>query len=200
MYQFSDLFTFIVQEPEIPVIKSFFNRSAANRICTIMKQQELSALLQDRVSSVVASSLEERTSDINKKIIQRPNSIDIMNILNSCDMDDMEVKKKSIAPLFRSKYPHKKWTVWSYRDQDGIVFGWPEDIHFFVVGTLTKPIVVEISLSFTKSQLATLNRKLALYQKKTGRVNRQVVVLCGTADEDATEMAKELKYDIQLPG
>lgn len=180
-------------------IKHFFNRSVANRVSTIIKQQDSQQALNTTISNVMSECVEEELSSMKRKYLDHSNTLQISEILEVCtNSQDIEQRKQAVAPLFKSKYPQKKWTVWSFSDVDGIVYGWNENLYFFLVGE--QPIVIEILLTFTKSQLAMLNRKLALFQKKTGKVNRKVVILCGSAEDDALKQAAELKYDVQLPG
>ena len=141
--------------------------------------------------------VDKGTKSIANKYMNCCDTLNKANILSSCDTDDVEERKELVSSLFTGKYPRQTWDMWVFDDKDGIVYGWPDTITLYIVGEGKKIFAVEVSVSFTAAQFCILQRKVILYQRKTGRMIRKVVVYTAMLEEELfVSLNEKVDYDI----
>ena len=81
---------------------------------------------------------------------------------------------------------------WSYWDDEGYVFGYPAVVDIDIVVKNGAVLVIEVTSHARASDIATLKRKVELYEKVTGRKVKEIIVSSPFVDDSAREAAAKL--------
>ena len=81
---------------------------------------------------------------------------------------------------------------WTYRDEDGYVFGYPAVVDIDIVIKNGRVVVLEVTSHARASDVAALKRKAELYEKIAGRKVDEVVISSPFIDDSAREAAERL--------
>lgn len=81
----------------------------------------------------------------------------------------------------------ERYTAW---DEEGVVFGRPEQVELDVVITDGKTAVVEIKSSVSRGDVAAFQRKAEFYERKEGRRIDRKVIISPFFEPGAREMAE----------
>ena len=81
---------------------------------------------------------------------------------------------------------------WTYRDDEGYVFGYPAVVDIDIVVKNGRVTVVEVTSHARASDIAALKRKAELYERITGKRVDEVVISSPFVEESAREAAERL--------
>ncbi len=81
---------------------------------------------------------------------------------------------------------------WTYRDDEGYVFGYPAVVDIDIVVKNGRVTVVEVTSHARASDIAALKRKAELYERITGKRVDEVVISSPFLEESAREAAERL--------
>ncbi len=81
---------------------------------------------------------------------------------------------------------------WTYRDDEGYVFGYPAVVDIDIVIKNGRVTVVEVTSHARASDVAALKRKAELYERITGKKVDEVVISSPFLEESAREAAERL--------
>ncbi len=81
---------------------------------------------------------------------------------------------------------------WTYRDDEGYVFGYPAVVDIDIVIKDGRVVVLEVTSHARASDVAALKRKAELYEKIAGRKVDEVVISSPFIDDSAREAAERL--------
>jgi len=82
------------------------------------------------------------------------------------------------------------------RDEEGIVFGYPEEIELDIIIKNGLLIVVEMKSSTDKSDVYRFDKKVHFYEKKQGRKANKKMIISPMVHEKAKPVAKNLGVEI----
>lgn len=82
------------------------------------------------------------------------------------------------------------------RDEEGIVFGYPEEIELDVVIQNSKLFVIEIKSSISKGDVSTFDKKVKFYEKQSKQNVHKKVIISPYLEPDAIEFAKRLGIEV----
>jgi len=85
---------------------------------------------------------------------------------------------------------------WTSYDEEGTVYGHPNQIEIDVAIKDEKLILIEISSHVRASDVATFKRKAELYAKKAGRAPDRLLMITPFAEKEAIRLANELGVGI----
>ena len=85
---------------------------------------------------------------------------------------------------------------WTYRDEDGFVYGYPLMVYGDVVVRDEVHILVEVKSRVSEGDVAELNRKARLYEKVTG-IEPKFLIIGGLMDSNAWEAARRLNVELR---
>ena len=81
-------------------------------------------------------------------------------------------------------------------DQEGMIFGRPDQVELDVIIHNGLTILCEIKSSMSKPQVYTFWRKKAFYEKKHNRKVNRMIIISPMTDENAKSFAKDLEIEI----
>ncbi|NOZ58206.1 MAG: DUF3782 domain-containing protein [Euryarchaeota archaeon] len=81
---------------------------------------------------------------------------------------------------------------WTYRDDEGYVFGYPAVVDIDILIKNGRVIALEVTSHARASDVAALRRKAELYEKITGRRIDEVIISSPFVDDSAREAAERL--------
>ncbi len=81
---------------------------------------------------------------------------------------------------------------WTYRDDEGYVFGYPAVVDIDIVVKNGRVTVVEVTSHARASDIAALKRKAELYERITGKKVDEMVISSPFVEESAREAAERL--------
>ena len=84
---------------------------------------------------------------------------------------------------------------WVYRDNEGVVYGYPAVVEVDVLVRDSEHILLEVKSRVSKADVSELYRIGVLYEKVEGRKPR-LVILGGFVDEEARRLGKRLGVEI----
>ncbi|MGC9016554.1 MAG: PD-(D/E)XK nuclease family protein, partial [Conexivisphaera sp.] len=85
---------------------------------------------------------------------------------------------------------------WTYRDEEGIVYGFPSDVEVDASVRNGVVILVEIKSHVGKSDIAPFLRKAELYSRVTGRRPARLIMVSPYVDSDAAERGAQKGIEI----
>mgnify|MGYP001772783493 CR=1 FL=1 len=80
---------------------------------------------------------------------------------------------------------------WTYRDDEGYVYGFPSEVEVDVAVSDGSVVLVELKSHFRKSDVAPFLRKAELYSRVTGRRPARLIVMSPYIDPDAADVGAE---------
>ncbi len=80
-------------------------------------------------------------------------------------------------------------------DNEGVIFGWPEQVEIDVVVKNGKLCLMEIKFSTSKSDVYIFDRKVAFYEKETGRKPDKKIIVSLIFGPGAQEFARKLNIE-----
>ncbi|MEM1902855.1 MAG: DUF3782 domain-containing protein, partial [Pyrobaculum sp.] len=111
-----------------------------------------------------------------------------------------ETFRRGVAELLESVgYVVEKWR---HFDVDGYVFGFPSEVELDILVRDGVRIAVEIKSSVERGDLTTLRKKIELYEKTVGKIDRVYILTYYIHDrqpEKVKESAKKLGIEIVEP-
>jgi len=85
---------------------------------------------------------------------------------------------------------------WTYRDEEGMVYGYPSIIDIDVAIHDGKVVLVEVTSHARPSDMITFKKKAELYEKVTGRKPERLLIVTPYADEEARVACKKLGIEL----
>ncbi|MGC9192101.1 MAG: PD-(D/E)XK nuclease family protein, partial [Conexivisphaera sp.] len=85
---------------------------------------------------------------------------------------------------------------WTYRDEEGIVYGSPSDVEIDVSVRNGAVVLIEIKSHVDRSDVAALLRKADLYSRVTGRRPDRVVMISPYVEPDAARMGAQRGVEV----
>lgn len=86
---------------------------------------------------------------------------------------------------------------WIELDEEGFVYGHPEQVEIDVVIRDSGVILVEITSHARRPDVTLFRKKAIFYEKKTGKMLSRLIIIIPYADEDALELSKRLQKSTQ---
>ncbi|MDW8087890.1 MAG: DUF3782 domain-containing protein, partial [Candidatus Calescibacterium sp.] len=81
-------------------------------------------------------------------------------------------------------------------DNEGNVFGKPDQVELDVIIKDGKIIIAEIKSSMSKADVFILKKKIDFYEKKEKKKANRVLIISPMVDQKAWELAKELGFEV----
>ncbi len=81
-------------------------------------------------------------------------------------------------------------------DDEGVVFGYPEEVELDVIIKNGMLMICELKSSVHKSDIYTFERKIRFYEQKKGRKATRKIVISPMVDKRALPVAKKLGMDV----
>jgi hypothetical protein len=85
---------------------------------------------------------------------------------------------------------------WTYRDEKGMVYGYPSIVDIDVAIHDGKVILVEVTSHARPSDAITFKKKAEFYEKVTGRKPERLLVVTPYADEETKNACKKLGIEL----
>lgn len=85
---------------------------------------------------------------------------------------------------------------WAYRDEEGMVYGYPSIIDIDVAIRDGKVILVEVTSHARPSDTVAFKKKAELYEKVTGRKPERLLIVTPYADEETRVACKKLGIEL----
>ena len=105
--------------------------------------------------------------------------------------------RDAIKGILEESFPVKVERYWG-KDEEGIVFGRPDQVELDLIVKNGEVIVAEIKSSISKGDVATFIRKIEFYMKKEGRSVKRKLLISPMIDSSAKEFAES--YGIEVYG
>ena len=111
-------------------------------------------------------------------------------------IDTESTFRNALAGIISKEFPDVQVIHVDERDDEGIVFGYPEEIELDVIIKNGMLIIGEIKSSVHKSDIYTFERKVRFYEQKKGKPVTRKIVISPMVDKRALPAAKKLEMEI----
>ncbi len=103
--------------------------------------------------------------------------------------------REAIKGILEEDFPVRVERYLAY-DQEGEVFGRPDQVELDLIVRDGKTLIAEIKSSISKSDMFVLKRKVDFYKKREGKEVDRVLVISPMVDSKAMELAKEYGFEV----
>ncbi len=102
-----------------------------------------------------------------------------------------EAFREGLRELLEKEFGFKV-EKWRTHDESGKVFGYPSEVEIDVAVKNGKVVLIEISSHVRASDVFQFKRKAQLYEEKTGRKPRELMIIAPYVEEKALEASRKL--------
>jgi hypothetical protein len=85
---------------------------------------------------------------------------------------------------------------WTSYDDEGLVYGYPSVVEVDIALRDQELILIEVTSHVRKSDVTLFNRKAIFYEKKVGKKPSRLLLVTPYAEDDAQELARQLKIEL----
>lgn len=111
------------------------------------------------------------------------------------ELDDQEDLASRVSSILAERYPDCTIEEWTAEDQEGFVYGWPENVEIQTLQA-NEPVML-FTLSFLdKSELALLLRLRRFYEQYSGTTGVKVICFSAIIDSTMREVAEQNNVEI----
>ncbi|WPM32996.1 DUF3782 domain-containing protein [Hydrogenobacter sp. T-2] len=103
--------------------------------------------------------------------------------------------REAIKGILEEDFPVKVERYLAY-DQEGEVFGRPDQVELDLIIRDGKTLIAEIKSSMSKSDVFVLKRKVEFYKKREGKEVDRVLIISPMVDSKAMNLAKEYGFEV----
>ncbi len=103
--------------------------------------------------------------------------------------------REAIKGILEEDFPVKVERYLAY-DQEGEVFGRPDQVELDLIIRDGKILIAEIKSSMSKSDVFVLKRKVEFYKKREGKEVDRVLIISPMVDSKAMDLAKEYGFEV----
>ncbi len=103
--------------------------------------------------------------------------------------------REAIKGILEEDFPVKVERYLAY-DQEGEVFGRPDQVELDLIIRDGKTLIAEIKSSMSKSDVFVLKRKVEFYKKREGKEVDRVLIISPMVDSKAMDLAKEYGFEV----
>ena len=103
--------------------------------------------------------------------------------------------REAIKGILEESFPVKVERYLT-KDEEGEVFGWPDQVELDLIIRDGEVIVAEIKSSMSKSDIYTFDRKVRFYEKREGREVKRKIVVSPMVAPESQRVAKELGIEV----
>ncbi len=103
--------------------------------------------------------------------------------------------REAIKGILEEDFPVKVERYLAY-DQEGEVFGRPDQVELDLIVRNGKTLIAEIKSSMSKSDVFVLKRKVEFYKKREGKEVDRVLIIPPMVDSKAMDLAKEYGFEV----
>jgi len=103
--------------------------------------------------------------------------------------------REAIKGILEEDFPVKVERYLAY-DQEGEVFGRPDQVELDLIIRDGKTLIAEIKSSMSKSDVFVLKRKVEFYKKREGKEVDRVLIISPMVDSKAIDLAREYGFEV----
>ncbi len=103
--------------------------------------------------------------------------------------------REAIKGILEEDFPVKVERYLAY-DQEGEVFGRPDQVELDLIIRDGKTLIAEIKSSMSKSDVFVLKRKVEFYKKREGKEVDRVLIISPMVDSKAMNLAREYGFEV----
>ncbi len=103
--------------------------------------------------------------------------------------------REAIKGILEEDFPVKVERYLAY-DQEGEVFGRPDQVELDLIIRDGKILIAEIKSSMSKSDVFVLKRKVEFYKKREGKEVDRVLIISPMVDSKAMDLAREYGFEV----
>ena len=103
--------------------------------------------------------------------------------------------REAIKGILEEDFPVKVERYLAY-DQEGEVFGRPDQVELDLIIRDGKTLIAEIKSSMSKSDVFVLKRKVEFYKKREGKEVDRVLIISPMVDSKAMDLAREYGFEV----
>ncbi len=103
--------------------------------------------------------------------------------------------REAIKGILEEDFPVKVERYLVY-DQEGEVFGRPDQVELDLIIRDGKTLIAEIKSSMSKSDVFVLKRKVEFYKKREGKEVDRVLIISPMVDSKAMDLAREYGFEV----
>jgi len=103
--------------------------------------------------------------------------------------------REAIKGILEESFPVKVERYLT-KDEEGEIFGRPDQVELDLIIRDGEVIVAEIKSSMSKSEIYTFERKVGFYEKREGREVKRKIVISPMVDPEAQRVAQELGIEV----
>ena len=167
-----------------------------------LEDPELTGELSGAIRAVLKEQFENdpEVKELQRELEEYKGSVrkTLTSVHKSFAIDSPTSVTAASKKLLEERFSGKAVKPWSYKDTEGVVFGWPQTVELSVVEG--EPWVVYQRPAFCKEDLSVLLRLRSLYEQSASAEGVRVLAVTGFVNDAARKCAEGEGVEVAVVG